>query len=279
MISFTPEQTEKLLQHTAFRQKCSDCGYFSSPFRVAYEENELIVKTFLPVSNKALVDEIIQNHEAYVAAMKAIGIRVPETFITCMQRGTKHQIVIVQQPFSDEELVRDMVAKLPLPIIINLCRLIYVDIIRFCYRKNLSQDIGFHPSLRNYALREGQLWYFDTFPPILMDQQKLNRIIIVMSPYGRLIKKITPPRMLNRVSNEYYYMPKMFAGVVGSCCRLRPELSEDILGWSKEYVQQSPDISAADKAMILSLLKQPPHLSKLWIAWRNLSGNTGKPNV
>jgi hypothetical protein len=279
MISFTPEQTKKLLQNTAYKQMCSDCGYFSKPFRVEGEQGELIVKTFLPIRKRTLVDFILQNHQEYIDELKATGIRLPDTFITSIPQYNKHQVVIVQEPFRDEELLRGIIANASLQEIKDLCDLLFADTLKFCYRKKGSLKIGFHPSLRNYALRDSQLWYIDTFPPMLMDQKKLNRIIIAMSPYGRLIKKITHPRIINKVSNEYYFIDRMFSGIIGSCCRLHPELSEEILQYSKEYVANSPEISPADKTAILRLLKSPPSLSKLWVTWRRLSGNTGKPNV
>jgi hypothetical protein len=85
--------------------------------------------------------------------------------------------------------------------------------------------------------------------------------------------------MINRVSNEYYYLPKMFIGIVGSCCRLRPELADEILAFSKAFASESEVIAKAEREAIAELLKTPPHLSKLWRTWRRLSGNIGKPNV
>ena len=279
MISLTTKQTSTLLQDIAFRQTCSDCGYFSRPFRVSHEGRELIVKTFLPVRNHKLVDRIVENHDAYVARLSGIGINLPETHISSLPRNGKLQLVIVQQPFGDDEMVRGMISRGTKEEIAMLCRLMFDDAVRFAKREDAKGDIGFHPSLRNYAYRDGRLWYFDTFPPMLMDQQSLNRLIIAMSPYGRLIKKITPPRMINRVSNEYYYLPKMLIGIVGSCCRLRPELADEILAFSKAYAAESEQISQDDRMAIAELLKTPPHLSKLWRTWRKLSGNIGKPNV
>ncbi len=258
---------------------CSDCGYFSRPFRVSGDSGELIVKTFLPIGKRALVDFILHNHEQYVAELKAIGIRLPDTFITSIRHNNKQLIVIVQEPFREEELLRGIISNARLEEIKALCSLLFAEILKFFYRDKRLQEIGFHPSLRNYALRDSKLWYFDTFPPMLMDQKKLNHIIIAMSPFGKMIKKITPQFMINRVSNEYYFIDKMFIGIVGSCCRMHPELKDEIMEFSKDYVAKSSEISPEDKTSILHLLKTPPSLSKLWVTWRRLSGNTGKPNV
>ncbi|MEI6852488.1 MAG: DUF6206 family protein [Bacteroidota bacterium] len=279
MISLTTPQIAALLQDTAFKQTCSDCGYFSRPFRVNHEGQELIVKTFLPVRSREIVGSIIDNHNAYVARLCEIGINLPDTLINCLPQQGKQQLVIIQQPFAEDEMVRGMISKAALEEIEMLCRLMFADAILFANRTKAKGEIGFHPSLRNYAYSDGKLWYFDTFPPMLMDQRSLNRMIIAMSPYGRLIKKITPTRMINRVSNEYYYLPKMFIGIVGSCCRLRPELADEILSFSRNFATESELIADTERKAIVELLKTPPHLSKLWRVWRRLSGNIGKPNV
>ena len=268
-----------LLQNTNRKQTCSDWGYFSKPFRVNNQDEEFIVKTFLPVANKTLVDFIIQNHNEYKDALLATGIKLPETYITSIEKKKKHQIIIIQQPFKDEELARGIIAKASLKDINGICAMLYADILKFWNAKGNNRSIGFHPSLRNYALRNRELYYFDTFPPMLMDQMALNRIIIAMSPYGRLIKKLVPPSFINRVSDEYYRLDTMFIGLVGSCCRLRPELSAEILNFSCEYVKNSGEICEENTQSILLRLKAPPNLSKLWLTVRKLSGNSGKPNV
>ena len=138
--------------------------------------------------------------------------------------------------------------------------------------------IGFHPTLRNYALRDGSLFYFDTFPPMLMNQRELNRIILRMSPYGSLFKIFFPLTWINLVSNEYYNFDKMFTSIAGSCCRLRPENANAILAFSIEFIN-STSCTIAEKQKITRMLKSPPDLPALWIFIRRLSGNVGKPNI
>ncbi len=279
MISLTSEQIDLLLQNTAIKETCSDFGFFSKPFRVKQGADEFIVKTFLPVKNKKLVEQIIDNHKGYVDALRAIGILLPDTYISSIQQNNKHQIVIIQQPFKDEELVRNIMLHTDLSEILQLCTLLFNETVKFCYHDNKPLEIGFHPTLRNYAYHDSTLHYFDTFPPMLMSQRKLNQIIIAMSPYGRLIKKIIPQQFINRVSNEYYFTDKMFIGIVGSTCRLRPEFAAEVLEFSKDFVKHSDKIPQEDKEAILQLLNKPPSLSKLWVTVRKIFKQPGKPNV
>lgn len=279
MTSFTADITDKVLSDTRSKKICSDLGYFSKPFRIERAEGELIVKLYLPVKNLGMVSSIIKNHDDYIAELNHTGLRIPRTIITSKKTGRKHQIVIVQESFKDDDLLRNRIKKASSAELTSLCSLIFEDIFKFWRQKNSSLEIGFHPTLRNYSLREGNLYFFDTFPPMLMSQKKLNRLIITMSPYGGLIKKFIPQVIINMVTDEYYCLKKMFVGIVGSCCRLRPDDAGKILDFSSKYVMDSELLSESEKASIIKLLKKPPELSKIWILIRKLTGNTGYPNI
>jgi hypothetical protein len=279
MISITADVADKVLSGTGSRKICSDLGYFSKPFRIEHANGELIVKLYLPVKNPETVSSIIKNHDDYIAELNRIGLTVPRTIITSKKTGRKHQIIIIQESFKDDELFRNRFKNASSTELTNLCSLIFEDILKFWENKDSSLEIGFHPTLRNYSIHEGKLYFFDTFPPMLMSQKKLNRLIIKMSPYGRLIKKFIPPRIINMVTDEYYSTDKMFIGIVGSCCRLRPNDAGKILAFSSKYVTDSELLSEAQKSSIIKLLKRPPELSKIWILIRKLTGNTGYPNI
>jgi len=237
-----------------------------------------MIKKYLPVKDLALINAIITNHNEYIRELKATGIKVPDTLIEVQKDKKGYQIIIIQEAFRKDELFRDKVEKAGDTDIISLCSLILDETIRFISNRKDPAGIGFHPTLRNYALHEGELWYFDTFPPMLMRQNELNKVIIRMSPFGRIIKPLIPVKFINLVSNEYYNFEKMFTGIVGSLCRLRPELSSAVLAFSKEYITNSR-CSFQEKNNILKKLESPPHLPGIWTFFRRLSGNEGKPNI
>ena len=279
MIPFTQVQIAEILSELESKKISSKLGFFSEPFRINYNGNDLIVKTYLPIRNNSLVSSIMENHNNYIAKLNSIGIKIPETIITTKQIKNKRQLIIIQEPFNENELIRDLIKKASIAELLNLCNLLFNDILKFWNGKRNSTDIGFHPTLRNYALHKSELYYFDTFPPMLMDQKKLNHIILAMAPYDTLIKKIIPSQLINRVSDEYYHLDKMFIGIAGSCCRLRPDDSEQILAFSIKYVDTCLSISEDEKESIKKLLQTPPNLSKLWILIRKLTGNMGEPNI
>ena len=279
MALITADVTDKVLSDTGSKKICSNLGYFSKPFRIKHDDEELIVKLYLPVKNHEMVSSIIKNHNDYITELNSTGLRIPRTIITSKKTGRKHQIIIIQESFKEDDLLRNQIIRASSSELTSLCFLIFEDILKFWRKKKGSLEIGFHPTLRNYSLHKGNLYFFDTFPPMLMSQKKLNRLIIKMSPHGRLIKKLIPPVFINMVTDEYYYLDKMFTGIVGSCCRLRPDDAMNILDFSGKYVMDSELLSESEKAGIIKILKKPPKLSKIWILIRKLSGNTGYPNI
>lgn len=279
MVTLPQYQIDKLLLMLEPEKNCSDLGFFSKPFRISYSGEELVVKLYHPVRDLSLVSSIIENHDLYMAALTATGIKIPQTAITCRQLKGKQQLIIIQEAFHEKELMRKLVKEASVDRLETLCRLIFDDILKFWTGKSPSLKMGFHPTLRNYAVRNSELYYFDTFPPMLMEQRELNRIMVTMAPFRTLIKYILPSRAINIVSDEYYAPDRMFTGVVGSCCRLRPEAAHQILSFSIRYLENSLLFSGKEKGRLTRLLQKPPDLSKLWLSVRKLTGNIGEPNI
>lgn len=278
MLAISPGDIEIILSEAASGIADSDLGFFSRPYRIDYKGKELILKRYSPVSNYSIVSSILENHDKYISALRRVGIRVPETVIEAVRKKGKYQIFILQEAFSKTELFRTKFETSDENDIQDLCRLIYDDVLKFINNQERPVEMGFHPTLRNYALQNGSLYFFDTFPPMLMSQTELNRIVIRMSPYGSFFKYLIPVNWINMVTNEYYNTEKMFTGITGSCCRLRPEKAEAILKFSIDYINHS-DCSPAVKKKISGMLASPPQLPGLWTFFRRLSGNTGKPNI
>lgn len=278
MLIISQSESDLILSEAASGIADSDLGYFSKPFRISFMDTELMLKKYFPVRNQDIVSAILQNHDRYISALQGIGIKVPDTIIRSVKIKGKYQIFILQEAFRKDELLRTRFETFPEHELLNLCKLIYDDVLKFFNYPKGSMDIGFHPTLRNYALHSGTLYFFDTFPPMLMNQRELNRTIIRMSPYGSYFKAFIPAAWINMVTDEYYNFEKMFTGITGSCCRLRPENADNILRFSTDYINNS-SCTQAVKQKITRILTTPPKLPGLWTFFRKLSGNVGKPNI
>ena len=275
-MKFSDLEIELVLHACQSDNYDSKLGFFSKIFRINFQGREIIVKRYLPIKDGASF--ILDKHDEYIKSLLETGVKFPRTQMAAVRKKNKTELIIFQMAFSPKELFRNIFQYASAEELSGLCKMIFDDILTFWKNMPKHQPIGFHPSLRNYAIRNRELYYFDSFPPMNMTQNELNKIIIKMSPFGRLIKPIVPPKALNRVSDEYYSVSKMVKGIVGSCCRLRPEYMEELLEFTISYFSKS-DLKQEEIESIIAEMKTPPKLSGIWTTIRRLSGNVGSPNV
>ena len=257
----------------------SQLGFFSKPYRIDIGTEGIVVKVYHPIKKNSVF--LIEAHNKYIADLKRCGINVPDTRILAIEKGIEQELVILQQAFEKEELVRTIFEEKPLETLLQLLSLMYSETIEFWKKKSVNDKIGFHPTIRNYAFRKGSLFYYDTFPPMGMPQDQLNKIIVQMTPISdwlKWLKHVVPTRIINKVSDEYYFVEKTIVGILGSSIRLRPEYAEEFLKFTKWYIERSA-LGSKEKKYILQKIDSPPKLSLLWRIMRKLTKNVGKPNI
>jgi hypothetical protein len=260
-------------------QLSSELGFFSKPIRIRGTNGaDLILKLYRPLKKEEKAKKIIECHEQYIVALRSTGIMIPPTAIGLQKLHHTYQIVILQPAFDEIRLVRTIAETCFEIELLALIEFMLNDTLTY-WKNKPRVEIGFHPTMRNYAFDQGKLHYFDTFPPMLMPQKELNRLIIDMAPARLNIRALIPNRIINRVSDEYYQKDKMITGIIGSACRLRPELSNAILSHCRNYISKSADLKDDEKSYLLDQLKRPPQLSGIWITFRKIFGKTGRPNV
>ncbi len=263
-----------------------DLGFFSKPVLITEGEwKGKIVKSYPAQENKDLCDQIFENHTKYIEELSATGIKLPLTEMKLLQDKNDHyKIVIVQNAFDQNDLVRNQMVKAPdVDSYLKIIQKILDDTmvyIRHFGEPMKVKHIGFHPTLRNYAIKDGVPYYFDTFPPMSMTQEELEGIIPEFTPYPlpKFIKKIAIKKWLKQVTNEYYQLDKMIIGIFGSACRLRPEFAEKVLIFMKSFAETeltNPEL----KEKVLYHAENPPQLSSSWVFFRKVFGKKGKPNV
>lgn len=273
------EEVDKLLRERKSLPVITELGFFSKPFRLNFEGSEVVVKTYRPTSEKRFLEELVEHHDAYAFKLRELGVLVPETIASIRELNGKFVLALIQEPFTDNELLRGTMMTCDADRYVQLFEEIFEAAIAFCKARPDDHSIGFHPTLRNYAVRNEELWYFDTFPPMLCGQPELNRLILRMAPVSVSPWKIIPNSWVNRVSNEYYQADKMLIGIVGSSCRLRPEFKELVLEKAKEIILGMELLPNFDKDDFLQQLENPPGLSGLWRFVRAVFGKEGAPNV
>lgn len=259
-------------------------GFFAKPFRVKDKDGQdKIVKIYKGGNITWPAEKVISLHNLYVDRLREAGLTIPQTEIREVEVKGKEYLVILQDALQAEEVVRKIMEKADLERSKYILREILADTIKFLlYKPNFSpkENVGFHPTLRNYAFSNGKPIYFDTFPPMIgMTQNELEGFILDFAPYPiPFFLKWMAGRKMGMVTDEYYQDDKMIIGLIGSSCRLRAEFSGELLKFGREYIAQSP-LDAGLKKDIELLLASPPRLNKVWVTVRRLLGKEGKPNI
>lgn len=264
-------------------QPFSRLGFFSQPVKATSGPLAgKMLKVYPGLGQQDQAQRLQQLHHGYKVALAHTGRNIPETQMEIVKVGRQWVPLIIQEAFELTELVRQRMEAIDeFSEYTRVLECVLADTLDYLRHRAAHPQpaLGFHPTLRNYALRGDELYYFDTFPPMNLPQPELNQLIRQSLPQGwlRVLARIIPP-ILNRVSHEYYNPVAMVSGIVGSACRLRPEWSQESLAWCQGYLSEQGH-SELPMEEILEKISAKPKLSKGWVVIRKLTNNVGKPNV
>ena len=82
-------------------------------------------------------------------------------------------MVTRQERFAANEIVRNLVRFGAKELALAATSAVIEDILTF-HNSPLAGKRGFHATLRNFAIRHGQTFFVDTFPPFGTPQETLN---------------------------------------------------------------------------------------------------------
>ena len=262
------------------RQALSKLGYFCAPFRPdSGPFRDKVIKVYQPQSNRETLQTLVAAHYDYVRMLRKLGVIVPETNITLLPHGTILVPVIVQEAIETKFMMRSQMLDA------NLSRALFLmdaagKVIAQFWNGLTPEDgrVGFHPSIRNFAIIGERAVFFDSFPPLIhYTHAEMGNILLLFSE-SRLIRVIGPllPQKLANIQNEWYSASETFIGLVGSACRLRPAYRESFLEWGRNFAKSKMSNFSDD---ILGGLERPPRLPSYWTGFRKLLGLQGEPNL
>lgn len=270
-----------VFQKTAARGRAlSKLGYFCTPFR---PENgpfhDKVIKVYQAQRNHETLKSLVHAHDDYVQVLRKLGVTVPKTAIHLLPHGPKFVPVIVQDAIETKFMMRSQMIEADLTRALALMDNAGEVIARF-WNGLTKEDgrVGFHPSIRNFAVINDRAVFFDSFPPLIhYTHAEMGKVLLLFSE-SRLIRLIGPlvPQKLAAIQDEWYSASETLIGLVGSACRLRPEDREAFLDWGRLFAQSAMPKFADD---ILRGLERPPRLPGYWTGFRKLLGLQGEPNL
>ncbi|MGP6086919.1 DUF6206 family protein [Antarctobacter jejuensis] len=261
-------------------QTISRLGYFCAPFRPAEGPySDKVIKVYRGLRDAAELDRLLRCHDDYVAALLAAGVPMPETEMLTVDLDGAQVPVIVQQALPTDSLMRPRMQSGSLEETLQMMEAAGQVIARFwLWAQGQEGRIGFHPSIRNFAVVAGEAVFFDTFPPLIhYSRAEMGRMLLTFS--DKRLMRIVGPLMQRRVTgiqDEWYSPPETLVGLVGSACRLRPEHAGAYLDWGRDFATRAMAPWAEEA---LAGLQDPPKLPGYWTGFRKLLGLQGEPNV
>lgn len=261
-------------------QTISRLGYFCAPFRPAKGPfHDRVIKVYRGLTDHAVAERLRDCHEDYVAALLAGGVPMPETDFHLLEMEGALVPVIVQKALPAESLMRPLMQARPLSETLDMMESAGQVIARFWHwAEGQETRIGFHPSIRNFAIRDGEAVFFDTFPPLIhYSRDEMGQMLLTFSE-KRLMRVIGPlmQRRVTGIQDEWYSPPETLVGLVGSACRLRPKDADAYLDWGRGFAARAMAPWAEEA---LAGMQDTPRLPGYWTGFRKLLGLQGEPNV
>ena len=262
-------------------QPVSRLGYFCAPFRPANGPlADRVIKVYRGLPDPAVMDRLAACHDDYVAALHAARVPLPETEFHLVDMGAQARVpVIVQEALDPASLMRPLMQSRPLDETVQMMEAAGQVIARFWHwAEGFEGRIGFHPSIRNFAIVDGEAVFFDTFPPLIhYSRDEMGRMLLQFSE-KRLMRVVGPflKARVTGIQDEWYSPAETLVGLVGSACRLRPDDAEAYLAWGREFVAREMAPWAGEA---LPGLQDAPRLPGYWTGFRKILGLQGEPNV
>ncbi|MCR8547855.1 DUF6206 family protein [Salipiger sp. P9] len=272
---------ETIRRHEAAQgQPISRLGYFCAPFRPAEGPfSDRVIKVYRGLPDAAALDRLAAAHDDYVDALRATGVPLPETDFHLLESDGARVPVIVQEALPESALMRPRMQREGLEATLAMMEAAGQVIARFWNASDRFETrIGFHPSIRNFAVLEGQAVFYDTFPPLIhYSRDEMGRMLLLFSE--KRLMRLVGPFMRARVTgiqDEWYSAPETLVGLVGSACRLRPEHTGAYLAWGREFAAREMPRWAEEA---VAGMQDAPRLPGYWTGFRKLLGLQGEPNL
>ncbi|MDO8647731.1 MAG: DUF6206 family protein [Candidatus Diapherotrites archaeon] len=201
-------------------------GFFTSP-KIA---GGFAIKEYSGFLTEKQAMQLLQEHRQYLKELENAGITTAQTQMHFERTPKGCKIRIIQEAFDEKELVKQIIASSGREQALKTVGIVLQAAEKaIVYSTTKNSNFGFHPSLRNFALKKGILYYIDTFPP-LVSRKQVARTIRMHSPWPKSkIARIALSPIARIAASEYYNPERMINGILASASRLRPELKKEFL--------------------------------------------------
>jgi hypothetical protein len=191
-------------------------------------------------------DEHISAMEWYVKTLRKMGARVADTVFRKIPAGRGFSITLYQEKFEDAELVTNIIrtgGKEECLAVFERTLLEGVKAIDYKreYDVPKKDELGFHSSLRNWAMRGGEMFFLDLTPPLRRVDGNTCPLTFLKHIPARF-KFIPSLRMRDIIfriaSRDSFDMRVMLAGCLASAVSRRREFETDLRCKTIEIIEK-----------------------------------------
>ena len=194
-------------------------GYFAH-VRFSYDDR-LVQKNYHGVLSDEWSERLIAAHDRWVEALRGVGIRIPPTSMRLVESAFGARVCVTQERFAEAELAWNIVQKGSADEVIAVGHAA-LDAARQFADSPLYGKVGFNPRLKNCAYRNGLLYYFDTFPPLVsFDIIRESMILHAKTWRLRTLVKLFPEAS-RALARDHFEFGLMLASIVLPVRSVRP---------------------------------------------------------
>lgn len=215
------QKLENAQLQKAFR---SELGFFG---QIYYLDSRKVLKRYSGSMSREESDKMLGFHRDYIKNLKKVGIHIPKTVAAVEHSPRGFKFWIVQDRFEPDELAGEIIKKGSKEDVLNVAEGILRDALLFI-RSPFFGKMGFHPTVRNYAVCGGIFYMIDTFPPYGTEDETI-RMAYRHAPNkkAKISMSIFYP-FLKKFFKDCYDQVEMLYGIYGTVSRLRPEYEKDV---------------------------------------------------
>lgn len=236
-------------------------GVFTSRFLVRSGEFAgKMEKRLHGVVSEKIADEHIRAMEWYVATLRKMGVLVAETAFRKVPTGRGFAVTLFQESYGDGELVTGIVQTAQKDFCLDIFERTLREGVKAIDWKRAhdapgKDELGFHSSLRNWAVRDGKMYFLDLTPPLRRVDGRTHPLTFLKHIPARF--KFIPSLALRYVffrlaSRDSFAMPVMIAGCLASAAHRRPELEEDLRAKTLAVIEEC--IPVPERAAYLAMI-------------------------
>jgi hypothetical protein len=179
----------------------SKLGYFCAPFRPADGPlSDKVIKVYRGLPDGAALDRLKQCHDDYFDVLRQCGVIIPDTQMHLVTMDGARQPVIVQDALPETSLMRPLMQRASADDALQMMEAAGQAIATFWHgAQKIDSRVGFHPSIRNFAIIDGHAEFFDTFPPLIhYSRDEMGKMLLQFS--DKRLMRLVGPLMQKRVT-------------------------------------------------------------------------------